>query len=70
MRGLGESLKGQQETGGSKIKKTFLTFLFKRLSFEQKVQRARMGKSLVYPAVMIGAGHGRFSRVARLDKAI
>lgn len=50
IRGLAEGLKRQQERG-SEMKD--ILFLFKVLSFEQRVQGARMDESVVYPSVRI-----------------
>lgn len=58
---------GHQQERGSEMK-DFL-FLFKVLSFEQRVQGVRTDKSFVYPSVVIWAGHGRFGMVACLHKA-
>lgn len=44
-------------------------FLFKVLSFDQRVQGARTDESCVYPSDLTWAGHGRFSMAACVHRA-
>lgn len=73
IRGLAECLKRQQETGTSRKEgremKDFL-FLFKVLSFEQRVQEAKVDESFVYPLVVIRAGRGHTGRAIGIYRPV
>lgn len=59
---------GHQQERGREIK-DFL-FLFKVLSFEQRVQEAKLDESFVYPLVVIRAGHGHTGRTIGIYRPV